>query len=140
MSVKDRMEKHEKPLVVVTGSSGYLGSAVVRRLNERYRVVGLDRYSPPHPPHQAECVCFDITDQASVDKALARVRLAYGDRIAACIHLAAYFDLSGEESPAYDAVTVEGTKRLLSGLQKFEPRRSARRPCCARSGARKSSC
>ena len=120
MSVKDRMEKHEKPLVVVTGSSGYLGSAVVRRLNERYRVVGLDRYSPPHPPHQAECVCFDITDQASVDKALARVRLAYGDRIAACIHLAAYFDLSGEESPAYDAVTVEGTKRLLSGLQKFE--------------------
>ena len=98
----------EKPVVLVTGSSGYLGAAVVRRLHERYRVVGLDRHSPPHPPHQAECVCFDITDQDSVDKALARVRLAYGDRIAACIHLAAFFDLSGEDSPAYDAVTVEG--------------------------------
>ena len=113
-------ETPDKPVVLVTGSSGYLGGAVVRRLHQSYRVVGLDRHSPPHPPYQAECVCFDITDQESVDKALARVRLAYGDRIAACIHLAAYFDLTGEDNPAYDAVTVEGTKRLLKGLQEFQ--------------------
>ncbi len=110
----------DKPVVLVTGSSGYLGAAIVQRLHQSYRVVGLDRHSPPHPPHQAECICFDITDQESVDKALARVRLAYGDRIAACIHLAAYFDLTGEDSPAYDAVTTEGTRRLLKGLQAFE--------------------
>ncbi|WPZ20977.1 NAD-dependent epimerase/dehydratase family protein [Sulfitobacter faviae] len=114
------METSDKPVVVVTGSSGYLGAAVVKRLHENYCVVGLDRSSPPHPPHQAECICFDITDQGSVDKALARLRLAYGDRIAACIHLAAFFDLSGEDDPAYDAVTVEGSKRLLKGLQDFE--------------------
>jgi nucleoside-diphosphate-sugar epimerase/uncharacterized membrane protein len=114
------MAASDKPVVVVTGSSGYLGAAVVKRLHEKYRVVGLDRSSPPHPPHQAECICFDITDQGSVDKALARLRLAYGDRIAACIHLAAFFDLSGEDHPAYDAVTVEGSKRLLKGLQDFE--------------------
>ena len=114
------MKESDKPVIVVTGSSGYLGAAVVKRLHEEYRVVGLDRHSPPHPPHQAECICFDITDQASVDKALARLRLAYGDRIAACIHLAAFFDLSGEDHPAYDAVTVEGSKRLLKGLQDFD--------------------
>ncbi|RKF15331.1 NAD-dependent epimerase/dehydratase family protein [Roseovarius spongiae] len=114
------MATPDKPVVLVTGSSGYLGAAVVRRLHEQYHVVGLDRHSPPHPPHQAECVCFDITDQGSVDQALARVRLAYGDRIAACVHLAAFFDLTGEDSPAYDAVTVEGTRRLLKGLQDFE--------------------
>ena len=114
------METSDKPVVLVTGSSGYLGAAVVKRLHEKYRVVGLDRNSPPHPPHQAECICFDITDQDSVDKALARLRLAYGDRIAACIHLAAFFDLSGEDDPAYDAVTVEGSKRLLKGLQDFD--------------------
>ena len=114
------METSDKPVIVVTGASGYLGAALVKRLHEKYRVVGLDRSSPPHPPHQAECICFDITDQGSVDKALARLRFAYGDRIAACIHLAAFFDLSGEDDPAYDAVTVEGSRRLLKGLQDFE--------------------
>ncbi len=49
-------------------------------VHKKYRVVGLDRHSPPHPPHQAECICFDITDKGSVDKALARLWLAYGDR------------------------------------------------------------
>lgn len=52
------MDDDYRPVIVVTGSSGYLGAAVVRRLHERYRVVGLVRSSPPHPPHQAECVCF----------------------------------------------------------------------------------
>ena len=114
------MGDNQKPVVLVTGSSGYLGSAVTRVLSDKYLVVGLDRHSPPHPPHLAECVCFDITDQASVDKALQRVRYAYGNRIASCIHLAAYFDLTGEDDPAYEAVTVEGTRRLLKGLQEFE--------------------
>ncbi|MEQ9637822.1 MAG: NAD-dependent epimerase/dehydratase family protein [Devosia marina] len=114
------MGDNQKPVVLVTGSSGYLGSAVTRVLSDQYLVVGLDRHSPPHPPHLAECVCFDITDQASVDKALQRVRYAYGNRIASCIHLAAYFDLTGEDDPAYEAVTVEGTRRLLKGLQEFE--------------------
>lgn len=113
------MNQEQKPVVLVTGSSGYLGAAITGRLSENYLVVGLDRYTPPHPPHMAECVCFDITDQASVDKALQRIRYAYGNSIASCIHLAAYFDLTGEQHPAYEAVTVEGTKRLLQGLQKF---------------------
>ena len=33
------------------------------------------------------------------------------------IHLAAYYDLSGEPDPKYQSVTVEGTRRLLRTLQ-----------------------
>ena len=33
------------------------------------------------------------------------------------IHLAAYYDLSGELDPGYQTVTVQGTRRLLKGLQ-----------------------
>ena len=34
------------------------------------------------------------------------------------IHLAAYYDLSGQPNPKYDSITVEGTRRLLRGLRK----------------------
>jgi len=33
------------------------------------------------------------------------------------VHLAAYYDFLGKPSPKYDAITVEGTRRLLRGLR-----------------------
>jgi nucleoside-diphosphate-sugar epimerase len=42
-----------------------------------------------------------------------------GGRIASVVHLAAYYDTTGEDSPKYDAVTVQGTRRLLSALKKL---------------------
>lgn len=108
------------PVVIVTGSSGYIGSAIVRKLAKHYRVIGFDREVEPHPPAAAECVCVDVTDEASVEAGFERVRTAYGARIASFIHLAAYFDLTGEPNPKYDEVTVRGTERLLEALQNFE--------------------
>lgn len=111
---------NNKPVVIVTGSSGYIGSAVVKKLAAKYRVVGFDRDVPPRPPAEAECICIDVTDQSSVDAAFERIRTAYGNRIASFVHLAAYFDLTGEPNEKYDEVTVKGTKRLLAALQEFE--------------------
>ena len=108
-----------KEIVIITGSSGLIGSAVVRRFAERFAVIGLDHEGPPHPPPAAECVCVDLTSDESVQAALKRVRTAYGDRIASVIHLAAYYDFSGEPSPLYETITVGGTERLLRGLQGF---------------------
>ncbi|TKB30049.1 MAG: NAD(P)-dependent oxidoreductase, partial [Mesorhizobium sp.] len=56
----------------------------------------------------------------SVAAGLERVRMAYGTRIASVIHLAAYFDLTGEPNPLYDEITVRGTEKLLRALQPFE--------------------
>ena len=53
----------DRDLIVVTGSSGRIGYALVKRLAENYRVVGLDKVGPPYPPVEAECVNFDITDE-----------------------------------------------------------------------------
>ena len=110
----------QNKIVLVTGSSGLLGSAVVRRLSERSQVVGFDREGYPHPPPEAECVCVDVTSDESVRAGLERVRHGYGERIAAAVHLAAYYDFSGEPSPLYDEVTVRGTGRLLNGLREFD--------------------
>jgi nucleoside-diphosphate-sugar epimerase len=107
-------------VVIITGSSGFIGSRLVKRLAERYRVVGFDREVPPHPPAEAECVCIDLTDDPSVAAAFRRVRMAYGGKIASVIHLAAYFDLTGEPDPRYETITVQGTGRLLNALKDFE--------------------
>lgn len=107
-------ETTETPLVIITGAAGSLGSALTTQLSENYKVVGLDR-------NESEgIVGFDLADGASVDAALDEIRREHGEHIAAVIHLAAYFDFSGEENPLYEKVNVEGTRNLLRGLQKFQ--------------------
>src|SRR6266545_4358939 len=107
-------------VVLVTGSSGCIGRAVVRRLARTFRIVGFDREGgDTHPPREAECVCMDLTSDDSVREAFERVRYAYGDRLVSVIHLAAYYSFSGEPSPLYDEITVRGTGRLLRALRTF---------------------
>jgi len=50
--------------VLVTGSSGLIGSAVVERFAEHFTVVGLDRPGAPHPPPAADCVDVDLSTAA----------------------------------------------------------------------------
>jgi 3-beta hydroxysteroid dehydrogenase/isomerase family len=64
-------------------------------------------------------VCIDLTSEHGVDGAFERVRIAYGTHIAWVIHLAAYYDLTGEPSPLYEEITVGGTERLLKHLKDF---------------------
>lgn len=106
--------------MIVTGSSGLIGSAVVQALAPQYQVIGFDREGEPHPPIEAECVCVDVTDPKSIKRGLERVRYAYGERIASVIHLAAYYDFSGKASPKYQEITVRGTDRVLHLLQDFD--------------------
>ena len=39
-----------------------------------------------------------------------------GGRVASVVHLAGYYDFTGEDSPLYEAVNEEGTRRLLRAL------------------------
>lgn len=106
-----------KNTVIITGSSGFVGKALIEKLAGKFNLVGFDREHAPHPPVAAECVCIDVTSDEIVSMALERVRVAYGRKIASVIHLAAYFDLSGESNPRHEAVTVRGIERLLKGLE-----------------------
>lgn len=112
--------RQEKRPVIVTGSSGLIGTAVIKALSQRYLMIGFDRAGPPYPPPEAECISVDITDLESIRRALERVRYAYGEHIASVIHLAAYYDFSGEPSPLYEEVTLHGTARLLQALESFQ--------------------
>src|SRR5215207_5400037 len=106
-----------RPVILITGSSGFIGSAIAARLAERHQVVGLDSENPKKPLPGVATIRVDLTSDQNVDDALAQVRQRFGARIASIIHLAAYYDLSGEPDPRYQVVTVEGTRRLLRGLR-----------------------
>ena len=106
-------------VVLVTGSAGYLGTALVQAIDTEYQVVGFDRQRPGAQPPQADFIECDLTKDESVRDALSSLRQRHGPRIASCVHLAAHYDFSGEPSPLYETLTVDGTRRMLRGLQDF---------------------
>ena len=108
-----------RDVVIITGSGGFIGRSVARRLAERFDVVGFD-LERSEDPALAQSLAVDLTSDESVAEGLEQAKARFGARIASVIHLAAYFDLSGEPDPKYRQITVEGTGRLLSGLQRFD--------------------
>lgn len=108
-----------KEVILVTGSSGYLGYPIAERLAEAYAVVGFDRRQPSHPPPGTECLYVDLSSEPTLRRGLETIRELHGDRLACVIHLAAYYDFSGVASPLYEKVTVRGTERLLRLLREM---------------------
>lgn len=104
-------------VVLITGSSGRIGTALIHRLAGRFRLIGFDDPGPPYPVRPAECLPVDIESDDSGQRALVHVRRNHGAEIRAVVHLAAYYSFTGEPSPKYDSVNVRGTERLLNALQ-----------------------
>lgn len=114
-------QNRDKPVVVVTGVSGLIGGAVVEDLSRDYRIVGLDIKEPEGKlAEKVDFIECDLTSDESTSKAFDDVRERHGEQLASVIHLAAYYDFSGEPSPMYQKLTVEGTSRVLRYLQAFE--------------------
>ncbi len=110
--------KQKRNIVLITGASGRIGDAVMRRLTGRFSdVVGFDRKAPAPPPPDCVYIAVDIASDDSVREGLRILREHHGTHIAAVVHLAAYYDFLGKPSPKYDQITVQGTGRLLRGLR-----------------------
>lgn len=114
---RGKMAKQKKPVVLISGAAGNIGSALARALKQKYTVVGCDVRTESDV---CEIFKIDLTEQSSIELALGRIRKNYGSRLASVIHLAAYFDFSGEDNPLYEEVNEKGTENLLRGLQNFE--------------------
>ena len=104
--------------IIVTGSGGFIGQAVCRAfVDDGYAVVGFDRPDALKPLPGVTDIPCDVTSDQGVADAVNRVVREFGDSIASVIHLAAYYDFSGDPSPLYEEVTVRGTGRLLRWLK-----------------------
>ena len=99
-----------RPSVVITGIDGKIGEALRERLAQGYDVIGLDRDGT-----DGDIVC-DLTEEASTREAAEEIARRSGGRVASVLHLAGYYDFSGEEDPLYHEVNEEGTRNLLRAL------------------------
>lgn len=106
--------------VLITGCSGLLGTALGHRLKDDYHLIGADVVEPGDDSPMHEVRHMDCTSRRSVREVVEHVRDHHDGRLESVIHLAAYYDFSGEPSPLYDQVTVQGTKHLLEELQEVE--------------------
>lgn len=113
------MESTTKPTIVITGASGLIGTRLVDVFHADFDVFALDIKEPESSQARAKArwLDCDLTDDAGVRETVSTVRERCNNRIASVIHLAAYYDFSGEPSPLYEKLTVEGTRRLLRELQ-----------------------
>lgn len=107
----------DKPFVLITGAAGNIGSSLASTLSDAYAIIGLDREGMKA---DFPLIGVDFTDDDSVATALETLRRDFGERIASVVHLVAFFDFSGDDNPLYESVNVEGTRRLLRGLQSFD--------------------
>lgn len=110
-------QTNSRPIVLITGAAGNIGTSLARVLDDHYRVVGLDR---PGTKADFPLIEADLTDDESVSSGIEKFRRRYGEQVASVVHLAAYFDFSGEESPLYREINVKGTRRLLRALRLLE--------------------
>ncbi len=108
-----------RPFVLITGVRGRIGRRVAEALHADYRILGFDLPMAEPPPPDVTLIPCDLTDEQDLHRALRDVR-EHTTQLASVVHLAAYYDFSGEPSPLYDQLTVQGTRRLLEGLADFE--------------------
>lgn len=109
-----------KSVVLVTGSEGLIGDSIVKWEYPQYEIASFDIARPHKQPEIQDFIPCDLTSDHSVVQALGTLRTRHGNRLASVVHLAAYYDFTGKPSRLYRDLTVEGTRRLLRGLQGFE--------------------
>lgn len=107
----------DKPIVLITGAAGNIGGSLAQALQQHYTVIGLDVASGDTDYPIIE---VDLTDEKNVAEALARFGSEHGHHISSVVHLAAFFDFSGEDKPQYKTVNVDGSRNLIRALQAFE--------------------
>lgn len=103
------------PALIVTGASGFVGHHLLNEIKEEYRIFAIARRSqresgaPIHP--NIAWMQVDIRHRDELARTMREIVTAGGARD--LIHLAAYYDFTGDERPEYRSTNVEGTRNVI---------------------------
>jgi nucleoside-diphosphate-sugar epimerase len=118
--------KWTKRLVVITGASGFIGSAICVDLAKDFTVIAIDRREPSDQLRRAapETVwhIIDIAGNQALSEVFARTANDLG-QIDFVIHLAAYYDFGTDWVPEYQRTNVDGTARVVDASVKVGAKR-----------------
>ncbi|UCC85705.1 MAG: NAD(P)-dependent oxidoreductase [Anaerolineales bacterium] len=104
-----------RPGVIITGATGFLGGRLMRQLRKEYQIFAIGRRSPKEAgaPRGAGIHWFqvDIGHFDPLREVFYRIRELGGADL--LLHLAAYYDFTGEDHPEYTRTNVMGTRNVL---------------------------
>lgn len=115
----------EKPGMIITGAAGFLGSQLVRAFEPEYTIFALDR----RPPETAKAPTgpgihwFEVNISAAEALGAVFQEIRARQPISIVLHLAGYYNFSGENHPEYERTNVIGMRNVLECAGALRPKR-----------------
>ena len=112
-------KKMDKNTVLITGASGFIGTALIARLINNYFIIGIDKIL--HKDRDSNVLWYkvDISDKKHLGEIFSEIKARVSGRIDYVFHLAAYYDMRNKECWLYREANQNGTRYLLDNLIHF---------------------
>ena len=108
----------DKRVIIVTGSSGFLGSAICVDLSRDFHIIGLDCRAPSRSLQMRAADVrwknIDISDQVAVQDFFHRIAARY-PQVDFVLHMAAFYHFGQRWLPEDEKVNIRGLQNILEG-------------------------
>ena len=113
-------------IIIITGSSGFLGSAICVELSRDFKVIGMDCRAPSislqRRAPEVHWQNIDISDRAGVNAVFNRIAADY-PRIDFVLHMAAFYHFGQHWLPEDERVNIRGLQNILEGASNVGTKR-----------------